>query len=312
MGNELICVGLTTLDVVARPVEALPEDGLALIEEIAVAPAGTAAGTAYVAATLGVRAAVASQIGSDATGRTVKGLLEARGVDSRLLAVHPSMPTSTTIILVRPSGARSRLHALGASGVMTSGAAVDEAVRSIRFVHYAAIGGLHTDGGPGRAFLARARAAGATITCDLISPRANAAEELAGLLPYVDYFMPNASEALALSGADTLERAAERFIALGARCCILKDGAAGSLFVKDSSVQRIPAHDIVPKDTTSCGDSYCAGFIAARLKGEDEIRACRFASAVAALVAQGPGTLGKLESFENAETFMETAPLRRT
>ena len=33
MGNELICVGLTTLDVVARPVEALPEDGLALIEE---------------------------------------------------------------------------------------------------------------------------------------------------------------------------------------------------------------------------------------------------------------------------------------
>jgi sugar/nucleoside kinase (ribokinase family) len=311
MGNELICVGLTTLDIVARPVEVLAEDGLALIEEAAVAPAGTAAGSAYIAATLGVRAALASQVGSDATGRTVKGLLEAQGVDTHLLAVHPSMPTSTTLILVRPSGARSRLHALGASRAMTIGAAVDEAVRSARFVHYAAIGGLHTNGGPGREFLARARAAGATITCDLISPGADAAEELARLLPYVDYFMPNASEALALSGADTLERAAERFIALGARCCILKDGAAGSLFVKDSIVERIPAHDIVPVDTTSCGDSYCAGFIAARLKGADEIGACRFATAVAALVAQGPGTLGKLKSFEDAENYRKTAPLRR-
>jgi sugar/nucleoside kinase (ribokinase family) len=299
MGNELICVGLTTLDIVARPVEVLAEDGLALIEEVAVAPAGTAAGSAYIAATLGVRAALASQVGSDATGRTVKGLLEAQGVDTHLLAVHPSMPTSTTLILVRPSGARSRLHALGASRAMTIGAAVDEAIRSARFVHYAAIGGLHTNGGPGREFLARARAAGATITCDLISPGADAAEELARLLPYVDYFMPNASEA------------AKRFIALGARCCILKDGAAGSLFVKDSLVERIPAHDIVPVDTTSCGDSYCAGFIAARLKGADEIAACRFATAVAALVAQGPGTLGKLKSFENAENYRKTAPLRR-
>ena len=76
-------------------------------------------------------------------------------------------------------------------------------------------------------------------------------------------------------------------------------------------MERIPAHDIVPKDTTSCGDSYCAGFIAARLKGADEISACRLATAVAALVAQGLGTLGKLESYEKAQTFMETAPLRR-
>jgi len=310
--NELLCVGLTTLDVVARPLESLPEDdGLALIEEVAVAPAGTAAGAAYVAAALGVRAALAAQVGSDATGRTVRGLLEAQGVDTRLLAVHPSLPTSTTIILVRSCGARSRLHAPGAGRAMTIGTDLAEAARSTRFLHYAAIGGLHTDGGPGREFLARARAGGATITCDLISPRANAAEELAGLLPYVDYFMPNASEALGLSGADTLEHASEWFIALGARCCILKDGAAGSLFVKDSIMERIPAHDIVPKDTTSCGDSYCAGFIAARLKGADEISACRLATAVAALVAQGLGTLGKLESYEKAQTFMETAPLRR-
>jgi sugar/nucleoside kinase (ribokinase family) len=63
-------------------------------------------------------------------------------------------------------------------------------------------------------------------------------------------------------------------------------------------------------DTTSCGDSYCAGFIAARDKGLPLIEACRFATATAALVAQGLGTLGKLESFEATLAFMRHAPLR--
>jgi sugar/nucleoside kinase (ribokinase family) len=310
MAHQLICVGLTTLDVNARPVEALPDDGLELIEEVSIAPAGTAAGTAYLAATLGVRTAIASQVGSDPVGRTIRHLLEARGVDARLLSTHPSMPTSTTVILVRPSGDRSRLHALGASRAMTIGKDLESAARSAQYLHYAGIGATQLDGGPGSELLALARASGATITCDLISPRENAAQELASILPHVDYFMPNASEALALSGAASLEQAAERFVAMGARACILKDGANGSLLVSESVVQRIPAHLIVPKDTTGCGDSYCAGFIAARLRGESVVGACRFATAVAALVAQGVGTLGKLESYEQATTFMRATPLQ--
>lgn len=307
--SDLICVGLTTLDIVARPVDELPEDGLALVEQATIAPAGTAAGTAYVAGRLGVRAAVASLVGPDAVGRTVRALLETEAVDTRWLGTHASVPTSTTLILVRSSGARGRLHALGASRLMTITPELEAAVRGARIVHYAAVGGAHTDGGPGKALLAIARAAGATVTCDLISPQPSALEELTRILPEVEYFMPNAAEALSLSNSVSLESAARRFIALGARCCIIKDGANGSLFVKDALVKRVPAHAIVPKDTTSCGDSYCAGFIAARLRGVEELDACRFATAVAALVAQGPGTLGVLESYSHAERYRDGAPL---
>ncbi len=309
MVKDLICIGLTTLDVVARPVDTVPEDGLALVEEAAVAPAGTAAGTAYIAATLGVRTALASLVGGDAAGRSVQLLLEEGGVDRRLLGVHPSMPTSTTIILVRPSGQRSRFHAVGASSEMKPSSDLEEAVRHARFVHYAAIGAPHMDGGPGRDLLALARQAGAIITCDLISPRPGAVEELAGLLPYVDYFMPNASEALGLSGAESLVGAAERFLAMGTRMCIFKDGSKGSVLVGSSGVDRVPAHAITPSDTTSCGDSYCAGFIAARLRGHDDRSSCRLGTAVAALVAQGPATLGRLKNYDQAETFMRTQPL---
>jgi hypothetical protein len=44
MANDLVCIGLTTLDVVARPVNRFPEDGLDLVEQIVLAPAGTAGG----------------------------------------------------------------------------------------------------------------------------------------------------------------------------------------------------------------------------------------------------------------------------
>jgi len=72
----------------------------------------------------------------------------------------------------------------------------------------------------------------------------------------------------------------------------------------------LPAHDIAVVDTTSCGDSYCAGFIAGLDRGRSVIEAARFASATAALVAQGLGTLGKLEDFDATDRFMRETPLR--
>jgi sugar/nucleoside kinase (ribokinase family) len=90
---------LTTLDVVARPVNRFPEDGLDLVEQIVLAPAGTAAGTAYVAATLGVRAAVASQVGSDGAGQSVRALLTLISCADGPLAV--GVMFSATLIQVR-------------------------------------------------------------------------------------------------------------------------------------------------------------------------------------------------------------------
>ena len=59
----------------------------------------------------------------------------------------------------------------------------------------------------------------------------------------------------------------------------------------------MPAFDIQVEDTTSCGDSFCAGFATGLSKGMDVREACKFGCATASLVAQGLGTLGKLESL---------------
>lgn len=96
----------------------------------------------------------------------------------------------------------------------------------------------------------------------------------------------------------------------GAGGCIFKDGANGSIVIDAEGLRRVPAHAITPVDTTSCGDSYCAGFIAGLDRGWSVIEAARLASAVSALVARGVGTLGLLDGFAGAERLMREGPLR--
>jgi sugar/nucleoside kinase (ribokinase family) len=176
-------------------------------------------------------------------------------------------------------------------------------------VHYAAVGGPTTDGGPGAELLAAARSAGARVTCDLISPRASAIDEMARILPHVDYFMPSAAEAVFLSGSDDLGLAARRFVELGAKACLIKNGRQGVLALIDGEEHVVPAFAVEPVDTTSCGDAFCAGFIAALDRGWAPLDACRFAGMVAGLVAEGVGTLGALLDFDATVAAMARYPV---
>ncbi|MFI4934086.1 MAG: carbohydrate kinase family protein [Caulobacterales bacterium] len=310
MKSGLLTIGLTTLDIVARPVDALTHTERAtLIEGIACVPAGTAGGAAMVAAKLGMPTRIVGAVGDDLIGGFVRLGFDSVGVDTSLLVTKHGERTSTTLLAVETVGRRSSYHAPGA-GV---GAAVNDAVVSAAcasgFVHYASIGGLATDGGAGAELLRAAKAAGAVVTCDLIGPRRSALDELKRLLPHVDYFMPSAAEAMFLTGADDLAVAAELFRTLGAGACIIKNGDRGSYVSIGGERRAVPAHAIQPIDTTSCGDAYCAGFIAALAQGWPPLEACRFATATAALVAQGLGTLGKLESFAETEKAMRATAL---
>lgn len=311
MPPRLLSIGLVTLDVVGRPIDAIPEGGgTTLIEGAAVVPAGTAGGTALVAARLGLSVAIASAVGDDGAGRFVRGEFERHGVDTRLLATHPSRPTSTTILTIRSNGDRPNFHAFGAGHFAEAVPDVIAVAREARFIHYGGVGGLRLNGGNGASLLKDARGAGATIICDLIGPNARTRSELELILPHVEYFMPNMDEALFLAGTSDPEAAARVFFRLGAKTCIFKWGGRGAFVATQEAVQVLPAHEISVTDTTSCGDSYCAGFIAALDRGYALGEACRFAGAVAAQVAQGLGTLGALRDFDTTLRYMQETPLR--
>jgi len=312
MKLDLLCVGLTTLDVVGRPITDIPKDeGGRLIEQIACAPAGTAAGAACVAARLGLHVGLAGAIGDDLTGKFVRFALEEEGVDTRLLETLKGVPTSTTILPIDDKGRRPTLHAPGAGSIPPLTEKLLREVSGARCLHYGAIGAPTFDGGPGAELLKAAKAGGAEVTCDLIAPRPDAKEELKRILPYVDWFLPSADEARMLTGKDDLEAAAADFIAMGAKNCVIKDGGRGAVMLAGELRGRLPAFKVDVVDTTTCGDSFCAGFISAHLKGWGDFDALKFAAATAAMVAQGLATYGKLQGFEQVEAAINTLPIQQ-
>jgi sugar/nucleoside kinase (ribokinase family) len=98
-------------------------------------------------------------------------------------------------------------------------------------------------------------------------------------------------------------------MAAGAKGCVIKLGAEGAYLAAGGLRHLVPAHRIEVVDTTSCGDAFCAGFMAAHAQRWDIESCVRFAMATAALVAQDLGTLGRLQSFEDTQAFMSRTPV---
>lgn len=310
MQLDLLAVGLTTIDVTVYPVASLPEGETGqIVEKIVLSPAGTAGGTAFVAQKLGLRTGIASAVGDDPQGQLIRSMFDAAGVDTSLLAVDPAWPTSTTVLPIRPNGDRPNWHMVGASIFAPVTDAVFAALAHTAAVHWGGVG-FPGAAGKGADLLREARGRGVFTSCDLIAPSDAAQADLDALLPHVDLFMPSLAEVRALAGTDDPVEGAGRFMARGAGGCLIKMGGDGALLILPDRQIHVPAHRIDPVDTTSCGDSLCAGYIAGRTRGLDHVDALRFGVATAAQVALGVGTLGKLESYDTTLTFMRDTPVR--
>jgi sugar/nucleoside kinase (ribokinase family) len=296
---DLVCVGFTVLDVLVRHVEKLPDPGDSLlVDEIRMTAAGTAAGPAVMASRLGLRARLIGAVGDDRMGDVVLQALADENVDTEAVQIVEGVPTSTSVLPISPNGERPAFHAPGASILMQLEPPFDAALGA-RFLHYGGPG-LHPefDGQPARDLVREAKARGVTVTVDVIAVGSHTLDALEPILPYVDYFMPTTAEAMEVSGRATAEEAARFFLDLGAGACVLKDGARGSLLVQPDGVVGVPAFEVDVVDTTGCGDSYCAGFIAGLSHGLDVEAACRTASATAALVATGLGSDAGVTSYD--------------
>jgi len=307
---DLLAVGLTTIDVTVYPVASLPDDEAGqIVEKIVLSPAGTAGGTALVAQKLGLRTGIASAVGDDPQGQLIRSMFDAAGVDTSLLGVDPAWPTSTTVLPIRPNGDRPNWHMMGASIFAPVTDAVFAALARTAAVHWGGVG-FPGAAGKGADLLRDAQARGVFTSCDLIAPSEAAQADLHTLLPHVDLFMPSLAEVRELAGTDDPVEGARRFMARGAGGCLIKMGGEGALLILPDEQIHVPAHRIDPVDTTSCGDSLCAGYIVGRTRGLGPVEALRFSVATAAQVALGVGTLGKLESYDATLAFMSDTPVK--
>ena len=108
-------LGLVVLDILGRPVTKIPDGGnLAYIDELRLTVAGTAGGTVIDCAKLGVSTLGVGAVGDDEKADFVISTLEKFGVDTIGFERLKGVPTSSTILNIRPNGERPALHLRGA------------------------------------------------------------------------------------------------------------------------------------------------------------------------------------------------------
>lgn len=313
MRYDVSVVGLYILDVLGRPVERIPEKGnVEFIDQIRLTVAGTAGGTVVDCAKLGMKTLAVGAVGNDEKADFVIATLNGFGVDtSQMQRLDTGVPTSATILNVRPNGERPALHVRGASDHFDVDAKDYPQVFDAKFVHVGGTGLLRRmDGAPTERFLKAAKEAGRTTTFDLIAATAETIGIVKPLLPYIDYFMPSIEEARDMSGLNAVEDIASFYLDNGATTCVFTMGAEGSYVATRDTQFRVPALDIDVVDTTGCGDAYDAGFLAALNQGWDLEMCARFATASSALVATGLGSDAGIVSFDQTVETMRTVPAK--
>ncbi|ERP90883.1 kinase [Labrenzia sp. C1B10] len=310
MSHDAAVIGLYILDVLGRPVDAIPEGGnVEFIDEIRLTVAGTAGGTVIDLAKLGLNCLAVGAVGDDEKADFVLSTLNRFKVDTSLMQRLEGVPTSATILNVRRNGDRPALHQRGASDHFDVPADMLDAVLAPSIIHLGGTGLLaKLDGEPSARLLAEAKKRGRMVTFDLLGANENTIDLLLPLLPHVDYFMPSIEEARLISGADDIQEAGRFFLDRGVKQCVFTLGGDGVCFMDHKGeFVRQPAFEISVVDTTGCGDAFDAGFITALHHKMDLKTALNFAQASAALVATGLGSDAGIKSFEDTVNFMNSA-----
>ncbi len=313
MSGQVVTLGAHILDILGRYVTHIPEgQGSVLLDEIRLAPAGSAAGTAVGLAKLGLSVATAGAVGDDALGDLLIRALNSFGVDTSHVVRKPGVQTSASILPIRPNGDRPALHAIGANAAYSIDDVPWSLIENAAHLH---LGGSDSMRGLGRngaaQILRRARDGGATTSMDILSegsPRL--LDILKPCLPFVDWFMPNADQACQLTESRTPEQAAIQLLLLGIGGVVLTMGGEGSMLTTARGRVFLAAHDITVVDTSGCGDAYCAGFIRALRLGWPPPECMKLGNAAAAMVAQGLGSDAGIRDLDDTIRFMRETPLR--
>ena len=279
---------------------------------------GTIGGTAAALAKLGVATAFLGTIGRDYGGRYLSDEMKSLGIDTSLLIEKEELNTINVFAFIDKEGERhlwgfprkdqaycdldldrvdldrikeaSWFHSSGMT--MLSKGSIIESLPKLYEIAYEA--GVETS------FDLNTRVS----DISLLEPKA--AEAIRKILPYVRYLTGSGKDEFVSLYPAADWKDSVRHFANENRTVIARNGKDGYLVITDGIEQEHPSYDVEAVDTTGAGDSFNAGFIAARLEGKDVFEACRYASAVAGYKISGNDSFDK----EKITAFMAETSLR--
>lgn len=306
---DVLCVGASVVDIPLRPVDAGVFDRVSHpVDDISMQVGGDALNESIVLARLGARTGLVTAVGDDAAGSFIISRARSEGVDVSRVRIRKGMTTSLNVGLVRPDGERTFITNRNGSLWTTRESDLDVGgpLGSARILAFGSIFNNPLVSGEWMASLfRRARAAGMTVCADMVPSRVGAGlEDIAEALGCVDYFFPNADEAVGLTGAADERRAAAVLLDHGVANVVLKMGGRGCLVCSAHATELVPAIRQRAVDTTGAGDNFVAGYIRALLRGADPVDAAVLANGVAAVSVGALGATAGVRSLAQVEELI--------
>ena len=218
MTYDYTSIGFYTFDCLGRPVTEIPPGGNTyFIEELTMAVSGAAGAAAVVAAKYGMKVLAVGGVGDDLMGDWVIRRLNQFGVDTSMMQLCKGVGTSSSIVTTRPDGQRPAQHMRGATGAFVLAEEDYDKILDAKVVHMGGTGLMdRMDGERSFRLMKEAKRRGRITTLDVFAADKKDMVNVAGLLPFTDYFIPSIEEAQALSGLHTKEDIGRYFNDLGA------------------------------------------------------------------------------------------------
>ncbi len=274
-----------------------------LVEDAALTVGSSSAIFACGAARLGLRVAIIGVVGDDLFGRFMLDVLKSRNVDVANVIVDENLATGLSVILNRIHD-RAILTHLGTINALRSEQVTDELLAQTRHLHVASYF-LQTNLQPGLIDLfQRARALDLTTSLDTNWDPAENWTGVAELLNFTTIFLPNKNEALSLTGASTVDEAAER-LTTRASLVAVKMGADGGLVFDRGSFFRTPIIPVGVLDTVGAGDTFDAGFIYGFLHSWPLARCLKLGVVCGSLSTQKAGGITGQPGLNEALRFLD-------
>ena len=114
--HEVTCLGIIVADVIARTVNALPQEGkLDLIDQLELHLGGCASNAAVDLEKIGIKTAVIGRVGEDGFGSFAINEMKLNNVNVEGITVSNISKTSASVVSVHSNGERSFLHHIGAN-----------------------------------------------------------------------------------------------------------------------------------------------------------------------------------------------------
>jgi sugar/nucleoside kinase (ribokinase family) len=302
---DCILCGSCVADILCRPVHLdVPIGGgqLLLTEPLRVVTGGIVSNSGVASARLGMKTAAFSYVGRDEWGRLVRAHYEAEGLDCIGLLEHPTVATSTTVVLIDHSGERSFAHCVGAPKLMDRRLFLDHldlfARSRLALIGYYSLMPNLEDDLPEVLAAIRERGCKTALDC---AGSGGAMQPLDRILPHLDYYVPSLGEASHQTGLTEPCAILDCYRACGATGLLgVKLGSKGAL-LSPAAGEYLEVPAVAPPgpivDTTGAGDCFYAGLLAGLLRGLDVRSAGLIAAAAGACCVTALGGSAGVRDF---------------